>query len=177
LIAKSPAIASTRNARSFVDDERDHALGFPRRKLVVELAAGGHAPQKQRRGGNFGMIRCCRERRERVEERLAAALGDVDVMLDEHLVVRLVGQPHADETEPMLRRECLPHHLVYLPASVAVGSRHEDDERAHGRGAVRQPQTEFRFVVVCAGRHHMIERQSGDKRERQQHARIVAQRL
>src|SRR4051794_26607135 len=42
---------------ALVDDERNHSLRLPAGKFVVELAAGRHAPQQERYGGELGVLR------------------------------------------------------------------------------------------------------------------------
>src|SRR6185436_1535981 len=49
---------------ALVHDERADTFGFPRGELVIELTAGGHPPQKQRRGCDFRMVSSGRELRE-----------------------------------------------------------------------------------------------------------------
>jgi hypothetical protein len=106
------------------------AFRFPRHELVVELAACRHAPQQQRRRRQFRMVRARGERRQRVDQRLAAALGHVDVVLDEHLIVRLVGELATDERELVASRKRLPELVVGLRPAVAVRSRNENHDRA-----------------------------------------------
>src|SRR6185295_20379393 len=49
---------------TFVDDECSHTLRLPCNELVIELAAGGHAPQEQRRRCQLRMLRTFREHRD-----------------------------------------------------------------------------------------------------------------
>ena len=87
-----------------------------------------------------GCFDCARERVERVQKRLAAALRHIDVFLDEALIVRLVGQADADKRQLVLDGKRLPHRVVDLAAAVAIRSWNEEHGRLHRRDAVRQPE-------------------------------------
>ena len=156
------ASRSFRRERGVVDvalvhHERDDTLRFPRDELVVEFAAGRHTPQQERRGREFGMLRSGRERCHRVQHRLSAALRHVDVLFDEALIVRLVGEPDTDQRQLVAHGECLPDGIVHLTAPVAVRPRNQQRDRLDRADAVGQPQLELRLVEVAAGRNGFLE--------------------
>ena len=142
---------------ALVYDKPDHAFGLPVDKLIVELAAGGHAPKQQGSRGQFRMLSPAREGGQRLKDGLAAALGHVGVVFNEELVMRPVGQPNAHQGDLMLDCESPPHLVINFRATVIVRTRRKDRDGPKAFRAVRKPQPEFRLVIVVARRDDFIE--------------------
>ncbi len=143
---------------ALVYDEGQHPLGLPHGELVVELAAGRHAPQQERCTRELLMAASRCETPKRVDERLARAFRDVHVRLEKHLVMRLVGEAAPDERHLVLRGELAPERIVHLPAAVAVRAGHKDGNSSEPSSVLGPPQPELGDLIVRPWRGGFIER-------------------
>ena len=74
-------------------------------------------------------------------------------MLDERVVVPLVGEIDAHEAEPVAHRELLPERSLDLISSVAIRPRYEDEDSFERLDVFGKPQPECRTCEVFSRRH------------------------
>lgn len=152
---------------SLVEGECDCAFGSPAGELIAELASGGHAPEGEGGVCELGVAGLVGEFGECVEEGLSAASFDVAVLLDEHLLVVVVGEVEAEEGEAVAGGDVLPvgcagfdftafghlqpGDLGNPGAGVEVGAVDSDEGPPQGSRVVGEPEAEVGLVVVVAG--------------------------
>jgi hypothetical protein len=62
------------------------------------------------------------------------------------------------QREVVLRRERLPHRIVNIRASIAIGARHENDHGADCGIGLRAPESELGYGVIAARPGRFIQR-------------------
>src|SRR5436190_7698728 len=106
------------------------------------------------------MLRALCQRAQRFDQRLPATLRDIDVFFDKALIVRLIRKEATHKGEAMTGGKSLPDWIVHLWPTIAVRTRQKDRDCAHLHEIFRNPQSEFGFVEIAAGRDDFVKRRS-----------------
>ena len=102
-----------------------HSLRLPACELVIEFAPRRMAPKQERRGGRLGPAGRRRKWVHRIQQCLAAASASAGVVLDAHVLVRMVLEAAADKREMMPAGEPLPERILDIRPPVGVAARNE----------------------------------------------------
>src|SRR5262245_46653487 len=92
-------------------------------------------------------------------------MRDVDVVLNERLIVRAIGEAASDEGYLVLDREFLPERVIRHRAAVTVRSRHEYDKTTQCGRVLRRPEAELGLIEIRTRRHRLLERARRRRRD------------
>ena len=148
---------------ALVDDESEYPLRFPGDKFVVELATRRHAPQQERRVAEFEVAGAGCEFIQRIEKSLSAALGDIRVIFEEALIVRLIREMAAHQRQFVLHGKCLSRGVIDHRPAIPIRTGHEHRHSSERSRIIGIPKPELGLGVIAARRTCPIERSAAGR--------------